>query len=218
LKDFFSLKDDVPPQLKDIFHFLKGSVSKKFKDLELQMVSCLFFLRLITPALVSPTEYGVLPSTYKVSKKVSRTLLLISKAMQNVANKQSDNKKEPFMICLKKVTEEYIRPTFQFLKEISEIGEDVKIDPVSDGFDNIASTMEKTEKIFVELTQKELIITKDLPEILQPKIIDFYNKIKLLYPQDYLLKKSISLPKLKTIEKKITLQNHYQIKIHNLKM
>ena len=97
LNCLFASVGRVPPILKAIFaqirenardHFFKeGVVGEKREEVEMvqfSSVSSFFFLRLVCPALLSPVQFG-LAERYP-TEKVGRSLMLIAKILQNLAN------------------------------------------------------------------------------------------------------------------------------------
>lgn len=53
----------------------------------------------MSPAIISPEGFG-LNSGYQVNEKMRRTLVMIGKVLQNLANKREFGNKEPFMLPL----------------------------------------------------------------------------------------------------------------------
>lgn len=119
----FKSKDSVPTPLIIFFSYLKEVSDAKFNGYGVTAVGAIFFLRLLCPGFVSPEAFGIVkekPSSYPY-----RTLMILTKAFQNVANKQSESKKELFMKFLADFTERNIKPTFDFLDEISNPRDDL---------------------------------------------------------------------------------------------
>lgn len=84
--------------LREIIRHLREEAEKKFADEEnagFLAVGGLLFLRFISPALVSPTVNQLYVGT--LTPNSQRTLTLISKIMQQLANDIDFGVKEPFM-------------------------------------------------------------------------------------------------------------------------
>ena len=133
MKKILDSKNECPQNLRRLFSHTR-KCSEKFEGMELKLIGGVFFLRLLNPGLnyyqkkfliissflgfISPENYGILPE--KPNKTVSRTLMLITKVLQNISNKVSMNFKEPYMSCMKDFTESKIEPIYKFLDEISD--------------------------------------------------------------------------------------------------
>lgn len=116
-QEIFKSKENIPTALIVFFSYLKEVSNNKFNGYGLTAVGSIFFLRLLCPGFVSPESYGIVKE--KPGPNSYRTLMILTKAFQNVANKQAENKKEPFMKYLAEFTERNIKPTFEFLEIIS---------------------------------------------------------------------------------------------------
>lgn len=87
-----------PAPFREICNFLKTSVAEKFPGSEHTAVAGFMFLRFLCPAIVAPDGYGVIDSTI-TDKDHRRAFVLITKVLQNLANRVSFTK-EPFMNCM----------------------------------------------------------------------------------------------------------------------
>ncbi|OAJ36101.1 hypothetical protein BDEG_20313 [Batrachochytrium dendrobatidis JEL423] len=84
------------------------------------LIGGFFMLRFINPAIVTPQAYIIVDGTPQ--KNTRRTLTLLAKLLQNLANKPS-YAKEPYMMALAPFIE-HNKPIFnQFLNELCEIGD-----------------------------------------------------------------------------------------------
>jgi len=106
--------------MRYIFHYSKTVVAERFPEMTQQIVAGFFFLRFLCPALVSPENYGLAltAGTYqavemfipvlnlplslpeKITSKSRRSLVLISKVLQNLANDVEFGDKEPYMTAM----------------------------------------------------------------------------------------------------------------------
>lgn len=83
-----------------ILHRMHAEVHKKFPDSEHLVLSGFFFLRFLSPAIVSPYAYGIVDGTHtfkhertvlnldadELPPACARGLVLVSKVIQNLAN------------------------------------------------------------------------------------------------------------------------------------
>jgi len=87
-----------PSKLREIFSFTKTVVSKTFKNentVQYSSVSGFIFLRFFCPAILSPKLFGL--AEQHPDPVTARTLTLIAKILQNLANLTEFASKEPHM-------------------------------------------------------------------------------------------------------------------------
>jgi len=89
----------LPAQLVDVLAHVKTTMERKFPKSVYIAFGNFLFLRFISPAIVSPEGFG-LSNDWQVNEKVRRTLVLMGKVLQNLANKREFGTKEEFMIPL----------------------------------------------------------------------------------------------------------------------
>lgn len=95
LDDIKSSLDDCPLPIREVASYLRKSVGEKFPGAEHTAVAGFIFLRYICPAIVAPDGYGVINNDIS-DPKIRRVLLLITKVLQNLANRVLYTK-EPYM-------------------------------------------------------------------------------------------------------------------------
>jgi len=88
--------DHCSLHLRHMFRYTKKEVMKKFPEHHLRVVGGFYFLRFLCPALVSPEGFGIISSS--PSSKSRRSLILVSKVLQNLANDVEFGEKENYMI------------------------------------------------------------------------------------------------------------------------
>ncbi|KAJ3436362.1 neurofibromin [Anaeramoeba flamelloides] len=118
-----------PIQLRVIAWKLCKATEGKFENSKQVVLSGFFFLRLFCPAIVVPFKYGILDKP--VDKEIRRGLVLISKVLQNVANKSGF--KDSSMLFMNDLFEELSPIVFHFLELFSKrifITESIKFDKV----------------------------------------------------------------------------------------
>lgn len=87
--------DLIPRHVCDFFKVVRSSVEKKFPDMAEKSVASLLFLRLLNPYLVTPESYLDFKN---VTPSMRRSLILISKLIQNLANGVEFGEKEDYLI------------------------------------------------------------------------------------------------------------------------
>ena len=87
---------NCPPPICDICRILTDSVQKKFPGYEQTAVCGFIFLRFFCPAIVAPEGIGLVQGNF--SRNARRGLLLVTKTLQNLANRIQFGTKEEYMI------------------------------------------------------------------------------------------------------------------------
>ncbi|KAF7985386.1 hypothetical protein HWV62_6639 [Athelia sp. TMB] len=101
----FSVKDDCPPEMKQLLQHVRKLVMTKYqvtehtegrnRSLPWQGVSAFCFLRFIAPAMLNPHMFGLCPG--RPPTTVQRSLTLVTKVIQSLANLNSTVGKEEYM-------------------------------------------------------------------------------------------------------------------------
>eukprot|EP01137_Pigoraptor_chileana_P017425 Opistho-2@75476 len=84
----FESSDDCPMPLRIVFHHIQGEAVRHFPSSDViryTSVTAFIFLRFFCPAILAPKKFGILDLDPPDAKK-KRTLLLVSKTLQNLAN------------------------------------------------------------------------------------------------------------------------------------
>jgi hypothetical protein len=96
-------RTSIPREMRILFNFIQKKVTEKFgtSNSKMQMVrftsvSGFLFLRLFCPCILNPKLFG-LAKDY-ADNKTSRTLTLLAKTLQCLANLASFGVKEPYMV------------------------------------------------------------------------------------------------------------------------
>jgi len=108
--------DQIPIEIRQITTLLYDGITKKYSDAARVAIGGLIFLRFICPAITSPSIYGI--SYDSISDKVKRTLILITKVLQNLANGILFEKKEKFMSGANEFLEKYMDPVGSYFEKI----------------------------------------------------------------------------------------------------
>lgn len=98
VEKIFMAAEILPPTLRFIYGCLQKTVQQKWPrntTMKTRVVSGFVFLRLICPAIVNPRIFNIIADP--PSPIASRTLTLVAKAVQNLANLVEFGAKEPYM-------------------------------------------------------------------------------------------------------------------------
>ncbi|KAJ3791000.1 GTPase activating protein [Lentinula aff. detonsa] len=105
-KQIYSVREECPPEMRRLFCTIRELVEERFSssgnsaiqakhDLRWQGVSAFCFLRFIVPAILNPHLFHLYPGL--PSPPVQRSLTLIAKVIQSLANLNQTVQKEEFM-------------------------------------------------------------------------------------------------------------------------
>ncbi|KAL2265612.1 hypothetical protein VTJ83DRAFT_6712 [Remersonia thermophila] len=108
---------NIPASFRKICHMISTSVVGKFPESKYTAVGAFIFLRFFCPAIVAPEVEGLV--SIPPSKEARRSLLLIAKVIQNLANNVLFGAKEHYMFPLVRFLTENIYRVTSFLREIS---------------------------------------------------------------------------------------------------
>ena len=114
--------EEVPYGIRWICKQIRSLSRRKYPDAQDQTICTLiggfFFLRFINPAIVTPRSYMLIDET--PSEKPRRTLTLIAKMLQNLANKPSYSK-EPYMAKLQPFIHDNKDRVNKFMLDLCEV-------------------------------------------------------------------------------------------------
>ncbi|KAN0120825.1 ras GTPase-activating protein [Russula decolorans] len=116
--------DDVPYGIRWICKQIRSLTRRKYPEATdiaiCSLIGGFFFLRFINPAVVTPQAYMLVDGV--PAKHPRRTLTLIAKMLQNLANKPSYSK-EAYMATLNPFVENNKARINQFLNNLCEVGD-----------------------------------------------------------------------------------------------
>ncbi|KAJ3277461.1 hypothetical protein HK104_003273, partial [Borealophlyctis nickersoniae] len=111
----------MPSQWRPIFAHLQQQVIQKFPDdpdVRYTAVGGFVFLRFFAPAILGPKLFGIVDEY--IDPKTSRTLTLLAKTLQALANLVAFGQKEPYMMELNGFVEENLGRMRAYIDFISE--------------------------------------------------------------------------------------------------
>lgn len=121
-----SSTESIPKELRIIFNHLQkvvlqrfGQSERRFSQVRYTSVSGFIFLRLFCPAILNPKLFGITRDF--PDPKTARTLTLLAKTMQCLANLSNFGIKEPFMIEMNSFIMDHSHQLTEFIDEISQL-------------------------------------------------------------------------------------------------
>lgn len=117
----FQTRKTIPTKLMVVLQFVREKSVAKLTEPNIQYlsVSAFFFLRLICPALLSPKLFNL--TRIHPSQNCQRTLTLIAKSMQSLANLSLLGVKEQFMNPMNAFIASKFEDMKQYLTDISTV-------------------------------------------------------------------------------------------------
>jgi hypothetical protein len=116
IERILSALDKIPIEIRQIATLLYDGIVQKYESAARVAIGGLIFLRFICPAVTSPAMYGI--SFDAIDEKVKRTLILITKVLQNLANGILFEMKEKFMVGANEFLEKYMDPVGEYFLKI----------------------------------------------------------------------------------------------------
>ncbi|GAA96793.1 hypothetical protein E5Q_03465 [Mixia osmundae IAM 14324] len=95
----YDSRQTCPSDLRGIFHYIQGVVNIRYdkskRSMRFTCISAFVFLRFFVPAILNPRLFGLVYTTPGL--KAQRTLTLLAKTLQGLANMSQFGQKEPWM-------------------------------------------------------------------------------------------------------------------------
>ncbi|KAJ6610911.1 GTPase activating protein [Mycena sp. CBHHK59/15] len=123
----YSVRAECPPEMRRLFETVRKLVGKRYRikdtsqvesrELPWQSVSAFCFLRFIVPAILHPHLFGLCPGMPSVS--VQRSLTLIAKVIQSLANLNATVQKEEFMRGVKDFLRDSLPGMVDYIQVVS---------------------------------------------------------------------------------------------------
>uniref|UniRef100_A0A8B9FAD0 Ras GTPase-activating protein 1 n=1 Tax=Amazona collaria TaxID=241587 RepID=A0A8B9FAD0_9PSIT len=124
LEKIFMAAEILPPTLRYIYGCLQKSVQSKWPantTMRTRVVSGFVFLRLICPAILNPRMFNIISDS--PSPTAARTLTLVAKSVQNLANLVEFGAKEPYMEGVNPFIKSNKHRMIMFLDELGNVPE-----------------------------------------------------------------------------------------------
>eukprot|EP00158_Paraphelidium_tribonemae_P009374 Partr_v1_DN28848_c0_g2_i3_m33871 putative GTPase Activating protein len=116
-------KTRIPREMRILFSYIQqkvtekyGTVSSKTQMVRFTSVSGFLFLRLFCPCILNPKLFGITRDYADV--KTSRTLTLLAKTLQCLANVASFGVKEPYMVDMNSFIMDHVNGLMEFIDHI----------------------------------------------------------------------------------------------------
>uniref|UniRef100_A0A8C5TIR9 Ras GTPase-activating protein 1 n=1 Tax=Malurus cyaneus samueli TaxID=2593467 RepID=A0A8C5TIR9_9PASS len=124
VEKIFMAAEILPPTLRYIYGCLQKSVQNKWPantTMRTRVVSGFVFLRLICPAILNPRMFNIISDS--PSPIAARTLTLVAKSVQNLANLVEFGAKEPYMEGVNPFIKSNKHRMIMFLDELGNVPE-----------------------------------------------------------------------------------------------
>lgn len=124
IESIFTAIDACPKTLRYICSCLQKSVMAKWPNdplVKTRVVSGFVFLRLLCPAILNPRQFNLINDT--PSEIAARSLILVAKCLQNLANLVEFGAKEPWMEVINPFILKNKNRMIKFLDDISNVPE-----------------------------------------------------------------------------------------------
>lgn len=122
VEKIFMAAEILPPTLRFIYGCLQKSVQQKWPTnttMRTRVVSGFVFLRLICPAILNPRMFNIIADP--PSSTAGRTLTLVAKSVQNLANLVEFGAKEPYMEGVNPFIKNNKQRMIMFLDELGNV-------------------------------------------------------------------------------------------------
>ncbi|KAK3514563.1 hypothetical protein QTP70_021618 [Hemibagrus guttatus] len=122
VEKIFMAAEILPPTLRFIYGCLQKSVQQKWPTnttMRTRVVSGFVFLRLICPAILNPRMFSIISDP--PSPTAGRTLTLVAKSVQNLANLVEFGAKEPYMEGVNPFIKNNKQRMIMFLDELGNV-------------------------------------------------------------------------------------------------
>ncbi|KAM4616910.1 ras GTPase-activating protein 1 [Polymixia lowei] len=122
VEKIFMATDILPPTLRFIYGCLQKSVQQKWPTnttMRTRVVSGFVFLRLICPAILNPRMFNIIADPPSLT--AGRTLTLVAKSVQNLANLVEFGAKEPYMEGVNPFIKNNKHRMIMFLDELGNV-------------------------------------------------------------------------------------------------
>ncbi|KAL5534237.1 hypothetical protein ACEPAG_699 [Sanghuangporus baumii] len=117
----YSVREDCPQELRQLFQHIRQLVERRFeqgnRDMRWQSVSAFCFLRFFVPAILHPHLFGLCHGMPPAP--IQRSLTLIAKVLQSLANLNTNIQKEEFMRGVKIFLQNSLSAMIDYINVVS---------------------------------------------------------------------------------------------------
>ncbi|KAJ7597039.1 GTPase activating protein [Mycena floridula] len=192
----YSVRAECPHEMRRLFETVRKLVEKRYqrsepgqdsRELPWQSVSAFCFLRFIVPAILHPHLFGLCPGL--PSPPVQRSLTLIAKVIQSLANLNATVQKEEFMRGVREFLKDSRQAMIDYILVVSTPSQDgygLSLGSASDRHDrlNIVNSMRGRVRRKAALDREAIPILPHLLDI--PRHLAILTSAVIRNSRDYL--------------------------------
>ncbi|KAF8168097.1 Rho GTPase activation protein [Crassisporium funariophilum] len=181
----YSVRAECPNEMRILFKTIRKLVEQRYRpdptaiennsNLRWQSVSAFCFLRFIVPAILHPHLFGLCPGL--PSPPVQRSLTLIAKVIQRIANLNTTAQKEPFMRGVQDFLKDSLPAMIDYIAVVSTPASETGVPNSGDGMDrhdrlNVVNALRQR-------TRKMTVLDREAVPIL-PHLLDIPKHLAII--------------------------------------